>query len=65
LKEILELKSKGLDAYTKDPKEFDSPSWAYKRAYVDGQYSVLETILKILDVPGDTYETRSQKEMTK
>lgn len=48
LAEILEEKLSGLQSREASPLEYDSPSWAYKQAHLNGYRQGLTTILKLI-----------------
>ena len=39
-----------ISSYCFSINDFDSPSWAYKEAFIQGQRDSLETLLKLLDL---------------
>jgi hypothetical protein len=50
LKDILQEQEDALDVGETSPKNYDSPSWAYKQAHSNGYRQCLNVIKKLVDL---------------
>lgn len=50
LKDILQEQEASFDSIESSPKQFESPNWAYKQAYRNGQRSAVRSIITLIDL---------------